>query len=329
MKLLSIALVGIGVAALAVTAARTQDLSKSDLPKAETPKSITIIVPYPAGGLGDIMPRAAAEVLRVQTGRTYIIDNKPGATQTLGARAAAQAKPDGGTLLFGSVTSLVINPAMKKSLPYDPIKDFEPISLVFISPMYVVTRKSLPVKSMKDLIALAKREPGKLTYASGGVGSSSHLAGELLKTLAGIDMVHIPYAGTGPAIRDVIGGHVDVTFTSSGPSYADQVTVLAITSEKRSDIAPDLPTVAEIVPNYEATTWFGFLAPARTPQPIVARYAAELKQTVASGALREKMRASGNELEFWASTPDEFRSYILREMPRWRSVVEAAKIPME
>jgi len=306
-------------ACLATTSAVAQDI----------PKSVTIIVPYPAGGLGDIMPRATVEVLRAQTGRTYVIDNKPGATQTLGARAAAQAKPDGGTLLFGSVTSLVINPAMKKSLPYDPIKDFEPISLVFVSPMYLVARRGLPVSSLPDLINLAKREPGKLTYASGGIGSSSHLGGELLKTLAQIDMIHVPYAGTGPAVRDVIGGHVDMTLTSSGLSYADQLKVLAITSTSRTALAPELPTVDETVRGYEATTWFGFLAPAGTPKAIVDKLAAELRQAVASGALAEKMKASGNELEFWGSTPEEFRNYIAKEIPRWTEVVKAAKIPLE
>lgn len=308
-----------GACLAATTGAFAQDI----------PKSVTIIVPYPAGGLGDIMPRATVEVLRVQTGRTFVIDNKPGATQTLGARAAAQAKPDGGTLLFGSVTSLVINPAMKKSLPYDPIKDFEPISLVFVSPMYLVVRRDLPVNSLTDLINLAKREPGKLTYASGGIGSSSHLGGELLKTLAQIDMIHVPYAGTGPAVRDVIGGHVDMTLTSSGLSYADQLKVLAVTSTSRTALAPDLPTVDETVRSYEATTWFGFLAPAGTPKAIVDKFAAELRQAVASGALAEKMKASGNELEFWGSSPDEFRSYIAKEIPRWKDVVKAAKIPVE
>ena len=213
----------------AAASARAQDI----------PKLVTIIVPYPAGGLGDIMPRAVAEILSAQTGDTFIIDNKPGATQTIGARMAAQAKPDGSTMLFGSVTSLVINPAMKKSLPYDPVKDFEPISLVFIAPLYLMVRHDLPVNSLADLIDLAKRAPGSLTYASGGVGSSSHLAGELLKTLAGIDMVHIPYTGTGPAVRDVIGGHVDLTFTGSGLSYADHLKVLAVTSAKRTEAAPD------------------------------------------------------------------------------------------
>jgi len=195
--------------------------------------------------------------------------------------------------------------------------------------MYLVVRRGLPVSSLPDLIDLAKREPGKLTYASGGIGSSSHLGGELLKTLAQIDMIHVPYAGTGPAVRDVIGGHVDMTLTSSGLSYADQLKVLAITSTSRTALAPDLPTVDETVRGYEATTWFGFLAPAGTPKAIVDKFAAELRQAVSSGALAEKMKASGNELEFWGSTPEEFRRYIAKEIPRWKDVVKAANIPLE
>ena len=292
----------------------------------DVPKIVTIIVPYPAGGLGDIMPRAMAEVLRARTGHTFVIDNKPGATQMLGARAAAQARPDGGTILFGSATSLAVNPAMKKNLPYDPVKDFEPISLVFIAPLYLVARRNLPVHSLPDLIEFARRESGRLTYASGGVGSTSHLAGELLKTLAGIDMVHIPYAGTGPAVRDVIGTHVDLTFTGSGLSYADQVKVVAVTTAKRAEAAPDVPAIEETVRGYDTTGWLRFLAPAGTAKPTVDWFAAEMRHAVVSGSLKEKMKASGNELEFWGSTPDEFRDYIAKEIPQWKAVVKAANI---
>jgi tripartite-type tricarboxylate transporter receptor subunit TctC len=275
------------------------------------------------------MPRAMAEVLRVRTGHTFVIDNKPGATQMLGARAAAQARPDGGTILFGSATSLVVNPAIKKNLPYDPVKDFEPISLVFIAPLYLVARRSLPVHALPDLIELAKSEAGRLTYASGGVGSTSHLAGELLKTLAGIDMVHVPYAGTGPAVRDVIGGHVDLTFTGSGLSYADQVKIIAVTTAKRAEAAPDVPAIDEIVHGYDATGWFGFLAPAGTPKATVDWFATEMRRAVESGELKERMEAGGNELQFWGSTPEEFRDYIGKEIPQWKAVVKAANIPVD
>jgi tripartite-type tricarboxylate transporter receptor subunit TctC len=295
-------------------------------------KTVTIIVPYPAGGLGDILPRAMAEVLAQQTGGTFIIDNKPGATQMIGARAAARANSDGYTLLFGSVTSLAINPSVKKELPYDPVKDFEPISLAFVSPQYLITRKDLPANSVRELLDLAKRDPGKLNYASGGPGSSSHLAGELLKTLAGISMTHVPYAGTGPAVRDVIGGHVDLTFTGSGMSQADagQVKVLGVSSAVRAAAAPNVPTIAESgVPGYEATIWFGFLAPAGTPKAIVDKLSREIRTGIDSGALRERLKAGATEIELVGSTPEEFRAHIQKEIPQWRKVIEAANIQPE
>jgi tripartite-type tricarboxylate transporter receptor subunit TctC len=290
---------------------------------------VTIIVPYPAGGLGDILPRAMADVLQRQTGQTFIIDNKPGATQMLGTRIAARATPDGYTLLFGSVTSLAINPSMKKDLLYDPVRDFDPIALVFMSPMYLVTRVDLPVNSVKDLVALAKREPGTLNYASGGPGSSSHLAGEMFKTLAGVSMTHVPYAGTGPALRDVIGNIVDLTFTGAGMSYArnGQVKALAVTSAARSEAAPEIPTLAEAgLPGYEATIWFGFLAPAGTPGKIVDALYDEMKRAVSSGALADKLRASSDEVELVARPPEAFRAFIGQELPRWREVIESTRL---
>jgi tripartite-type tricarboxylate transporter receptor subunit TctC len=321
-------------AACPAVAPAQDDPAKLDYPvKHDYPaKLVTIVVPYPAGGLGDILPRAVAEVLGRQMGITFIVDNKPGATQMIGTRIAARAKPDGATLLFGSVTSLAINPSVKRELPYDPVKDFAPISLTFVSPQFLVTRRDLPASSIQELIALAKREPGTLTYASGGAGSSSHLAGELFKTMTGTDMVHVPYTGTGPAVRDVIGGHVDLTYTGSGMTYAEagEVKVLGVTSATRALAAPAVPTIAEAgVPGYQATIWFGFLAPAGTPEPIVERLSREIKTAVVTGALRERLKASATEIELVGSTPDEFRDFIAKEIPQWRAVIKTANIPME
>ena len=164
-------------------------------------KVVTVIVPYPAGGLGDILPRAMAETLTHPMGVNFIVDNRPGATQTIAARLAAAAKPDGATIFFGSATALAINPSLKKSLPYDPVKDFDPISLTYVSPQYLIARTTLPANSIPELIAYAKKNPGKLNFASIGPGSTVHLAGELLKSLAGIDIMHIPYTGSAPAVR--------------------------------------------------------------------------------------------------------------------------------
>jgi tripartite-type tricarboxylate transporter receptor subunit TctC len=316
-------------AMLAVVAALTGVAGLPASAQTYPSRVVTIVVPYPAGGLGDILPRAMAQVLQEQTGQTFIVDNRPGATQALGTRYAAHAAADGYTLLFGSVTSLALNPILKKDLAYDPLKDFEPIALTYMSPMYLVTRPDLKVSSVKDLIAMAKAEPKKLNYSSGGVGSSSHFAAELFNTMAGTSMTHVPYAGTGPAIRDTMAAIVDLTFTGSGMSYAKQgqVKALATTGAARSQAAPELPTLAESgLAGYEASIWFGFLAPAGTSKPIVDRLYAEMKKAVESGALRERLRAANDEIELVAKPTDEFRAFIGKEIERWRSVTKAADL---
>lgn len=292
-------------------------------------RAVTIVVPFPAGGIPDMVPRGMAELLQQQTKQPFVVDHKPGATQTIGMRAVAQAKPDGHTLLFGTGTGLAINPNLRKDVPFDPVKDFQPISLTYSAPLFLVTRKDLPVNSVADLIALAKSQPGALNYASGGPGSSSHLAAELLKLLAAINMQHVPYPGTAPAIRDVIGGHVDLMFIASGVQYAanGQVKLLGVTGAKRSAAAPDLPTLAEAgVPGYSASAWFGFLAPAGTPAEIVARLSGMMQQAVTSGALPDKLKSNAAEMEFIGSTPEEFATFIRAEIDQWRRVIQAAKI---
>jgi tripartite-type tricarboxylate transporter receptor subunit TctC len=296
---------------------------------AQEPRVVTIIVPYPAGGIGDILPRAMADVLGQQTGRSFVVDNKPGATQTIGARLAAAAKPDGATIFFGSVTSLAINPSVKKDLPYDAIKDFEPIALTFVAPQYLLARRDLPANSMRELIDLARRMPGKLNYASIGPASPVHLAAELIKTMAGIDITHVPYTGSAPAIRDTVAGHVDFTLTAGGMAYATQAKVLGVTSATRTSAAPDVPAIAETLPGYEATVWFGFLAPAATPKETVGKLATDMKTAVTSGALRERLKAAATDIELTAMMPEEFRGYIQKEIPHWRTVIKAANIPME
>lgn len=314
-----------GAIALALAAALTAGTAAAqDYPH----KVVTMIVPYPAGGLGDILPRAMAETLTQQMGVSFIVDNRPGATQTIAARLAAAAKPDGATIFFGSVTALVINPSLKKSLPYDPVKDFEPISLIFESPQYLIARPTLPANSLPELIEFARRNPGKLNYASIGPGSTVHLAGELLKSLAGVDMTHIPYTGSAPAVRDTIAGHVDFTFTGGGMTYADagQVKALGVTSSKRTTAAPQVPAIAEFVPGYDANVWFGFLVPTGTPKPLIDTLAREMKKVIDSGALANRLRAAKTEVELVGSTPEQFRAYIQSEIPRWRDILKAANI---
>ena len=213
-------------------------------------KPVRIISPYPAGGTGDLLPRAVAAGLAEFLGQQVIVENRPGATQMIGMQAAARSAPDGYTLVLGSVTSLAINPSAQRNLPYDPVKDFAPVSLCVTTPLYLVIHPSVPAKSVKDLVAMAKAQPGKLTYASGGSGSSNHLAGELFKWLAKVDLLHVPYKGAGPAMVDVMAGHVDLMFGSAGllEANAGKVRLLGVSSAKRTPLAPHVPTIAGGVP---------------------------------------------------------------------------------
>jgi len=288
-------------------------------------KPVRIISPYSPGGLGDLVPRAIANALSESMGQQFLVDNRPGASQAIGMQVAAKSPGDGYTMVYGSVTSLAINPAVTKDLPYDPVKDFTPVSLCVTTPLFLVVHPSVPAKNVKELIALAKRQPGKLSFASGGAGSSNHLAGELLKLLAGVDLLHVPYKGAGPAMTDVMAGHVDMMLGAAGlaEARAGRVKVLGVTSAKRSPQAPELPTLSEAgVKGYEATIWFGLLVPAGTPQPIVNR----LSQEVGKALQLKTMRDRFNTVDLTPTTPEGFAAHIKREMPKWRKVVSEAKI---
>jgi tripartite-type tricarboxylate transporter receptor subunit TctC len=288
-------------------------------------KPIRIISPYSPGGLGDLVPRAIGGGLTEALGQQILVENRPGASQAIGMQFVAKSPADGYTLVYGSVTSLAINPAVNKDLPYDPIKDFAPVSLCVTTPLFLVVHPSVPAKNVKELIALAKRQPGKLTFASGGNGSSNHMAGELLKLLAGVDLLHVPYKGAGPAMVDVMAGHVDMMLGAAGlaEARAGRVKVLGVTSAKRSASAPELPTLAESgVPGYESTIWFGLLAPAGTPQPIVNRLSQEIGKVLNQKTMRDRF----NTVDLTPTTPEGFAAHIQREIPKWRKVVTEAKI---
>ncbi|MES2561190.1 MAG: tripartite tricarboxylate transporter substrate binding protein [Pseudomonadota bacterium] len=291
-------------------------------------KPVRIISPYPAGGLGDLVPRAIAVSLTESFGQQVIVENRPGASQIIGMQAAARSPADGYTLVYGSVTSLAINAAAHKSLSYDPVKDFAPIALCVTTPLYLVVHPSLPARSLKELIALAKAQPGRLTYASGGNGSSNHLAGELFKSLARVDLLHVPYKGAGPAMVDVMAGHVALMFGAAGlmEAKAGKVRVLGTSGARRSAAAPELPTLIESgLPGYEATIWFGLLAPAGTPPTLITR----LSQEIAKALAHPRVRDHFNTLDITPSTPDAFAALIAREGPKWRRVIESAKITIE
>ena len=288
-------------------------------------KPVRIISPYPPGGLGDLLPRAIAAGLSEPLGQQVIVDNRPGASQIIGMQAAAKSPPDGHTLVFGSVTSLAINPSAHKSLPYDPVRDFAPVALCVTTPLYLVAHPSVPAKTVRDLVALARNQPGRLSYASGGKGSSNHLAAELFRSFTGVDVLHVPYKGAGPAMVDVMAGHVDFMFGAAGlaEAKAGKVRVIAVTSARRAAAAPQVPTVSESgLAGYEATIWFGILAPAGTPQAIVTRLSQQIGQVLKQPQIREQFGT----VEMTPSTPDEFARHIAREIPKWRKVIHGANI---
>ncbi|NDG38603.1 MAG: tripartite tricarboxylate transporter substrate binding protein [Betaproteobacteria bacterium] len=296
-------------------------------------KPVRVVVPYPPGGVGDTTMRAIAQQLSESLGQPFVIDNKPGASQMIGADAVAKAAPDGYTLFLGSVTSLAINISSQKKMPYDPVKDFAPVSMLYFSPMYLVVNPAVPAQSVKELVALAKAQPGKLSFASIGQGGSIHLAGEMFKSMAGVDITHIPYKGSAPALTDIIGGQVSLMF-DAGVSALPQVRAgklraLAITTAKRVDSTPELPTVAEAggLPNYEATLWFGLVAPAATPRDIVNRLSQELAKILRQPALQARFANLG--VEFSASSPEEFATYIRAETLKWGKVFRDAKVEQE
>jgi len=291
-------------------------------------KPVRIISPFAPGGLGDLLPRAIAAGLTPLLGQQVIVENRPGATTIIAMQAVAKSPADGYTLVFTSVTSLSINVSTFKNLPYDPVKDFAPIALCFTTPLYLVVHPSVPAHSVKELIALARSRPGGLAFASGGNGSTNHLAGELFKSLARVDMQHVPYKSAGPAMIDVMAGHVDLMFGAAGlaDSQTGKLRVLAVTSASRTAAAPQLPTVREAgLPGYDATLWFGMLAPARTPAAIVDRLSRDIHNVLAQPALRHRF-SSG---DFTPSTPGELADLIKREIPKWRKVIESAKIQPE
>lgn len=296
-------------------------------------RAVRIIVPYPPGGIGDTVTRAIAQGLSEQFGQPFVIDNKPGASQKIGAEMVAKSPADGYTLFLGSVTSLAINVNSQKKMSYDPVRDFSPVSMAFFSPLYLVVNPSVPANSVNELISLSKAQPGKLSFASIGQGGSIHLAGELFRSMAGLEMMHVPYKGSAPALTDVIGGQVNLMF-DAGVSALPQVRAgklraLAVTSSKRSSSAPDLPTVAEAgnLPGYEATIWFGFVAPVGTPQEIVNRLSQEISKVIRQPGLRERFAPQGVELA--SSNPAEFAEFIKTEIPKWGKVLRDANVAPE
>ena len=312
---------------LALTALFATTLTASADAQDYPSRPITLIVPYAAGGGNDLMARTAAEKMSRTLGQQIVIENRGGAGGSIATRQVAKAAPDGYTLGLGGTGTLAIDPTLYANVGYDPRKDFAPIGLIATSALVVCVHPSLPVRSVSDLIALAKREPGKLNYASAGTGSGIHLGTEYFATMAGIKLTHIPYKGSSPALADLVGGHVAIYFSSLPPAVGlvkeGKVRALAVTGARRSSLFPDLPTVAEAaLPGYEAVLHYGIVAPAGTPRPIVEKLSAALRAAVASDDLKARLAEDG--AEPLVSTPEEYATDIDREESKWSAIVRAA-----
>ena len=290
-------------------------------------KPIRLVVPFPAGGTTDILAREVGQRLALSLGQPVVIDNRPGAAGNIGSEHVAKSAPDGYTLLMATVGTHAINPNLYARMPYDHVKDFVPVVLVAGVPNVLEVTPSLPVNSVADLIKLAKEKPGKINFASSGSGTSIHLSGELFKTMAGVDMTHVPYKGSAMAITDLIGGQVQVMFDnlpSSLPQIkAGKLRAIAVTSAQRAPALPDVPTIAESgLPGFEATSWFGLVAPAGTPSSIVGRINADVNQWLQSPEAKEKLLAQGAVAA--GGSPEQFAAYIHTETEKWARVVKAS-----
>jgi tripartite-type tricarboxylate transporter receptor subunit TctC len=290
-------------------------------------KPVRLVVPFPAGGTTDILARAVAQKLSEAWGRQMIVDNRPGAGGNIGSDLVAKSAPDGYTLLMGTVSTHAINPSLYKNMPYDHVKDFAPVILVAGVPNVLVVNPSLPVHSVPELIAYAKANPGKLNFASSGNGTSIHLSGELFKAMTGVEMTHVPYKGSAPALTDLIGGQVQLMFDNLPSSLpfikAGKLRALAVTSGARAAALPDLPTLAESgLPGFEASSWFGVLAPAGTPRDIVAKLNGAIAGWLASPEAKEKLLAQGAIAA--GGAPDDFARHIGAETSKWAKVVKAS-----
>ncbi|MFZ2387212.1 MAG: tripartite tricarboxylate transporter substrate binding protein [Polaromonas sp.] len=294
-------------------------------------KPVTIVVPTAAGGANDAMARILGQGLSSRLGQPVIVENKAGANGAIASEYVAHAAPDGYTIMFGYIATHGINPALQK-LRYDPVADFEPIGMVAASPTVLVASNSVPAKDVKELVQLIKAKPGTFSYASAGNGTAPHIAGELFKMSAGLDVVSIPYKGSAPAVVDTIAGNTQFMFPSLFTAYPQikggKLKALGIAGEKRSRVLPDLPTLAEQgVANVNMSQWYAMFAPARTPKAVIDRLNREMNSVLADKAVQKRIEDQGAEVE--TSTPAQLKTLVRKEVTHWKSVVAAAKIKVE
>lgn len=314
---------------IACTLAASWTMPYSAIAQNYPTRPVRLIVPYPPGGPTDLVGRAMAQKLGEAFKQQFIVDNRAGAGSAIGTDIAAKSAPDGYTLLLGTSAGLSVNPALRSNLPYDPFRDLAPISLVVVNPQILVFHPSFPANSVRDLVKLAKVRPGDINYASVGLGSPNHLGMEMLKAMTKIDMVHVPYKGTAPALTDLIAGQVSLMFNSM-PAVLPHVASgklkgIAVGSAKRSPAVPNIPTVAESgVPGFEYVTWYGLYVPAATPKDIVARLNRETVRILADPEVVKRFSSQGADPE--PSTPSELAKFQREEHERWKKVIRSAKI---
>ena len=286
-------------------------------------KPIRMVVPYPAGGGGDLLARPLAQSLGEALGQQVIVENRGGAGGNLGMEFVARSPPDGYTLVLALTAQYAVNPSLYPKLPYDPVKDYAPVALLVRNPYVLSVHPSMPVRSVQELIALAKTRAGQLAYSSAGNGSGAHLCGEMMKTMAGINIVHVPYKGAAPALTDTIAGQVQFSFLSwrsSGPHVkSGRLRALAVSTLTRSPALPDLPAIADTLPGYELPVWYGVAAAAGTPREIVTRLNTEILRIIASADFRQRMEADA--AEPISGTPEQMGDYIRSEIVKYAKIV--------
>ena len=306
----------------AIAASMTDACAQSGYPS----RSIRFIVPYPPGGPTDLMARSMSGRLSEALGQTVVVDNRAGAGGNVGAEIAAKSPPDGYTLLMGAISTHSINASLYTRLAFDPVKDFAPVTQASIIPLVINAHPSLPVANVKELIALAKKNPGQLSYGSSGNGGGTHLAGELFKMMTVTNLQHVPYKGLNPATIDVIGGNIPLVFndltTAIQPYKAGRIKILGVSTVKRVPQIPEVATIDETVPGYEAYTWFGVLVPAGTPQPIVDRLSRESMKILQSEEIKKRFAEVGAEPV--GNSPQQFADFMAAETVKWAKVVKAS-----
>jgi tripartite-type tricarboxylate transporter receptor subunit TctC len=310
-------------AAFSLTSLAAQAQAVAVYPK----QPLTLVVPFPAGGPTDAMARLLAQKLSERLGQQVVIDNRGGAGGGIAAELVARAPADGHTLFFGTTGTMSINPSLYKKLRYDPVKDFAPVSLMATTMNVLVVNPEVPAKNLAELVQLAKGKPGELAYGSAGNGSSNHLSGELFKSIAGIQISHVPYRGSSPALVDLLGGRIAMMFDTIAVQTqniaAGKVRALAVTGPKRSPLLPEVPTAQEAgLKGFDVTIWFGVLAPAGTPAPIIERLNREMVAVMATDEMRKRMQADGAEAR--TTTPAEFAALIKQDTAKWAPVVKAS-----